>query len=91
MADIVALGVMDACYRLSVPVPETLSVAGFDDIPDAALARPALTTLRQPAAGKGLEATRLLLSLLDGSAAQHKNLDTDLVIRESTAPASRRV
>jgi DNA-binding LacI/PurR family transcriptional regulator len=67
-----------------IAVPAELSVAGFDDIPAAAHATPALTTVRRPHARKGAEAVRLLL---DHDAGPSLLLPTELVIRASTAPA----
>jgi DNA-binding LacI/PurR family transcriptional regulator len=84
LADELALGVIDAAAERGIAVPAELSVAGFDDIPAAALNTPALTTVRQPHARKGGEAVRLLL---DPGAEPSVLLPTELVIRASTAPA----
>jgi DNA-binding LacI/PurR family transcriptional regulator len=84
LADELALGVFDAAAERGIGVPAELSVAGFDDIPAAALATPALTTVRQPHALKGTEAVRLLLGPAAGPSVL---LPTELVIRASTAPA----
>lgn len=84
MADVVALGVMDTCAKMKMSVPGDVSVAGFDDIPDAVLSRPSLTTLHQPGIEKGVEAARLVLSVLDGNSITHRVLDSHLCIREST-------
>ena len=85
MADIVALGVYDACRDLGRAIPGELSVAGFDDIPLAALASPPLTTVRQPGSEKGATAASLVVELLAGNQAGHRCLDTELVVRASTA------
>jgi DNA-binding LacI/PurR family transcriptional regulator len=84
LADELALGVLDAAAERDIAVPSDLSVVGFDDIPAAALATPALTTVRQPHARKGAEAVRLLL---DPDAGPSVLLPTELVLRASTAPA----
>jgi DNA-binding LacI/PurR family transcriptional regulator len=84
LSDLLALGVLEAAAERGVAVPGELSVAGFDDIPEAALADPALTTVRQPHGLKGSEAVRLLLA--DGPA-QSVLLPTELVVRASTAPS----
>lgn len=89
MADVVALGVYDACRKLGICIPGDLSVAGFDDIPGAAFADPGLTTVRQPGVGKGAAAADLVIRLLAGEAATHATLDTELVMRRSvTVPRS---
>ena len=46
--DVMAMGVMDAIREKGLQIPEDISVIGFDDIPQAMLVRPALTTVRQP-------------------------------------------
>jgi alanine racemase len=85
MADVVALGVYEACRRLGRAIPADLSVAGFDDIPMAALVAPPLTTVRQPGREKGQVAASLVLELLEGKEAAHRCLETELVARASTA------
>lgn len=43
--DLLALGVLAALAERGVPVPEQVAVVGWDDIPEAAWARPSLTTV----------------------------------------------
>jgi alanine racemase len=90
MADAMALGVYVACRQLGLAIPADLSVAGFDDIPGAALAVPPLTTVRQPGREKGAAAAALVVSLLAGGTVSHRRLDTELVIRASTAAPRQR-
>jgi DNA-binding LacI/PurR family transcriptional regulator len=84
LSDQLALGVLDAAADRGIAVPAELSVAGFDDVPEAALATPPLTTVRQPHNRKGSEAVRLLL---EAPASGSVVLPTELVVRASTAPA----
>jgi len=84
LSDQLALGVLAAAAERGIAVPRDLSVAGFDDIPEAAHATPALTTIRQPHHRKGSEAVRLLLQ---GEPSGSVLLPTELIIRASTAPA----
>jgi DNA-binding LacI/PurR family transcriptional regulator len=84
VSDLVAIGVMDAAAERGISIPSELSVAGFDDVPEAAAATPPLTTVRQPHRSKGSEAVRLLL---EGPGAESVLLPTELVVRASTAPA----
>lgn len=87
MSDRYALGALDAARALGLTVPDDLSIVGFDDIPEAALARPALTTIRQDHHEKGLRAARLLIAQLRGEEAPALTLfHTAFVVRESTAP-----
>ncbi len=46
--DITALGAIDAARDLGVPIPDELSIVGFDDIPAASWTAYSLTTVRQP-------------------------------------------
>ena len=90
MSDVLAIGALQAAAELGVPVPEGLSVVGFDDSPAAALAAPPLTTIAQPHEEKGRLAAEWLLEAIEGSAREpgprRAILPTELVVRESTAP-----
>jgi DNA-binding LacI/PurR family transcriptional regulator len=83
LSDVLALGVLEAAAERGIAVPRELSVAGFDDVPEAAAATPPLTTIRQPHQTKGSEAVRLLVDADSKSVL----LPTELVVRASTAPA----
>lgn len=88
MSDQLALGALDAARELGLNVPDDLSVVGFDDVPAAARAEPALTTVRQPHVEKGRRAARLLLDTLRGPAPDGPQgiiLPTELIVRRSTA------
>jgi LacI family transcriptional regulator len=86
--DDMAAGVLTAAYQLGIPVPEALSVAGFDDVPLAQQVWPSLTTVRQPTHEMARLAAQLLLSLLKGQPLEtaQQVLPTRLVIRGSTGP-----
>ena len=85
--DAIAIGALRAARERGIRVPEDVSVVGFDDIVHTTLVTPPLTTVRQPLAEMGRAAIGLLLRLLDGGRpeAQHVELPTRLVVRESTA------
>ena len=70
--------------------PSDLSVVGFDDTFEASIVTPALTTVRQPLAEMGRMAVNLLVRLLQNQRieALHVELETKLIVRESTAPAA---
>ncbi len=86
MSDIIAIGVLDAARDQGLRLPEDLSVVGFDDLPDAQHALPALTTVRQPVEEKGRMAAELLVgALLNGNPPQHHTLPTELVVRQSVS------
>lgn len=87
LSDILAAGVLDAAHELKLSVPDELSVAGFDDQPEASWVRPQLTTVRQPIESKGRVAGDFLVDAIRGHAQHpHQVLHTSLVIRESTGP-----
>ncbi len=88
MSDITALGVMQTLREAGVPVPGAVSVAGFDNIPEASIMVPGLTTVDQPAWDKGVTAGQLLFAMIrgDGPRAGRACISHRLVIRESVAP-----
>ncbi|MFP4302427.1 MAG: LacI family DNA-binding transcriptional regulator [Spirochaetaceae bacterium] len=89
MSDVIALGVLEHLAARGVSVPEEISVVGFDDIPEARLVRPQLTTVSQHGFEKGQTAANLLMRLIAKESAEgHIVLDSKLVIRESSAKPS---
>lgn len=86
MADIMAIGVLEAAAELGVRVPDDLSVIGFDDIPQAKWTNPPLTTVHQPILEKGEQAAQMLLALIANELPSPSRLmlPAELVIRAST-------
>jgi LacI family transcriptional regulator len=86
--DAMAIGVMQALAARGLRVPADVSVVGFDDTIQAAIAVPALTTVRQPLAEQGRTAVSLLLRQIENRRLEPLRLElaTRLVVRESTAP-----
>ena len=73
-------------------VPGRLSVLGFDNIPESALADIPLTTVEQPIRRMGHDAIEMLTTLIRNEVLEdsHVTVDTRLVVRRSTAaPAAR--
>jgi LacI family transcriptional regulator len=85
--DAMAMGAMDAVRNGGLRIPEDISILGFDDVPQAALVRPALTTVRQPLEQMGGVATQMLLDLLKNpdKHIERIELPTELIVRGSTA------
>jgi LacI family transcriptional regulator len=85
--DAMAMGVMDAVRSKSLRIPEDISIIGFDDIPQAALVRPALTTVRQPLEQMGRVAAQYLLDTLKdpGKKSNRIELPTELIVRNSVS------
>jgi len=79
--DQMALGLASALAARGLSVPAEVSVAGFDDNPDAAFYTPALTTVRLDVQGEAEEA---VAAVLGGDA--DPPADPVLVVRTSTAP-----
>jgi DNA-binding LacI/PurR family transcriptional regulator len=82
-SDVMALGVLAALQRAGRRVPDDVAVGGFDDSSAATLARPSLTTIRQPWPQVSSETVRLLLSLVGGEPRAAVILPTELVVRDS--------
>jgi DNA-binding LacI/PurR family transcriptional regulator len=86
-SDLAAIGAIRALEERGRTVGRgagDVAVVGFDDIRDAALQRPALTTIRQPVAELGATMSRRLLERLDGKKPPHGTvLPVELVERET--------
>lgn len=89
MNDLMAFIVIRAAALAGVRVPDELSIVGFDNLALAEHIDPPLTTVAQDPMSIGKEAARRLLALIEGEPAQDiwTLLPTQLVIRNSTAPA----
>jgi LacI family transcriptional regulator len=88
-SDLIAMGAMKALEEEGVQVPDDVSVVGIDDISFASLARPPLTTISVPREHLGVvafEALEKVLKLKRQKGADYY-LETELVVRRSTAPA----
>ncbi|MGW0707105.1 LacI family DNA-binding transcriptional regulator [Streptomyces sp. NPDC002643] len=85
-SDKMALGVYEALAERGLRVPDDISVVGFDDLPEARWATPALTTVRQPLSEMASTALRLLVRMMEGDQPEgtRTELSTRLVERAST-------
>ena len=83
--DLMAFGAMDAIREQGMDIPNDISIVGYDDIPEASITHPKLTTVRQPLAQMGRVAVRLLLERIENPAhgPQRVTLATHLVVRDS--------
>jgi LacI family transcriptional regulator len=87
--DVMALGAMRTFQQRGLSVPDDISVVGFDGIALGDFVTPSLTTILQPRYEAGRTAFRLLLErIVEGYAGPPREieLETRLVVRESTAP-----
>lgn len=82
--DEMAIGLLGTLAARGVRVPQEISVAGFDDIEFAAMAQPALTTIRQPRYELGRVGAEALLARIAGRPTTSQVLPTELIVRQST-------
>ena len=86
-SDMIALGAMRAARARGVPIPEELSIVGFDDSAYSRVVHPALTTVRQPLAETGATAVDLLVRLMRKEPVNtlHLEKSTRLIVRDTTS------
>ena len=92
--DLVAIGLMQQLANRGLSVPDDISVVGVDDTFVASLCRPQLTTVRIPVEEIGALAVDLLLNVIqsgDKADTGTVEVDTQLIVRESTGPATTEV
>ena len=95
-SDAIAHGVIQVAGDLGLRVPKDLSVVGFDDNPLASQIRPGLTTVRQNVVEKGRACAAALTVAMrrartgEPGEIEHIVLPTELIVRQSTAPAAKR-
>ncbi|MEO7035196.1 MAG: substrate-binding domain-containing protein [Polyangiaceae bacterium] len=82
--DFMAIGALEELFRRGVQVPEQMAVVGFDDVASARLARPALTTVHQPAEALGHASLNVLRAMSERRPfAASTVLPTEVVLRRS--------
>ena len=78
---------LHALSRLHIRIPETIAIAGFDDLELGDIFAPALTVVRQPAQELGRVAAELLFTRLGSQAGSEAKeqivLPVELVLRQS--------
>jgi LacI family transcriptional regulator len=89
--DLLALGALGRLAELGVAVPETVSVAGFDDISTAGLTAPSLSTVRLPLREMGRRGFAHATGVLAGGEPAREVLPIEVVLRGSTAAPARPV
>lgn len=85
--DIMAIDAMLEAQSMGLRIPDDLAVIGLDDIPEASLIRPSLTTIPQRPYQMGRRAAEMLLDRLrhprDEFPARSEVIELELVVRES--------
>nr|WP_286672204.1 LacI family DNA-binding transcriptional regulator [Cohnella hashimotonis] len=86
-SDFIAIGVMKSLAELGIRVPEDVSVIGFDDIAEAVIVSPELTTVRVDKEKMVRSAVRLATSLDESPSEGGMNISvaTALIERRSSA------
>lgn len=88
--DDMAAGVITAAHERDIPVPEALSIVGFDNSMVASVVWPTLTTIHQPTFQMARMATDALLAKIEGEVApQRVMMPYELIVRNSTRPLAR--
>ncbi|HEY5374976.1 MAG TPA: substrate-binding domain-containing protein [Polyangiaceae bacterium] len=82
--DFMAMGALEELFRRGVQVPEQMAVVGFDDVASASIARPALTTVHQPAEALGHTSLTVMRAMSERRQfATSTVLPTEVVLRRS--------
>ena len=89
--DPMALGLLCHLHEEGRDIPRSMSVVGFDDVPEAAYFTPPLTTVRQDFLQVGRNSFDLLLDEIERGSRSSARITVapELVVRASTAPPSR--
>jgi LacI family transcriptional regulator len=87
--DLLALGAIQRLHELGLDVPGDVSVAGFDDIPTAAMTAPSLSTVRLPLREMGRLGFAWAERQLTGETGDPQPMPTSVVLRGSTAAPRR--
>ncbi len=93
-SDVIAFGVMLGLRAASMEAGKDFSVIGFDDVPEATLWHPSLTTVSADPRGLGENAAQLMLRRISTPDAPVRRviMPSHLVLRDSTAaPVSERL
>jgi LacI family transcriptional regulator len=89
-SDRAAFGVLEFAALNKIHIPGDLSVIGYDDLPPVQDVFPPLSTVVHPVTALARQAARLLIDILEKQREEpvQEWLDTDFVVRESTAICS---
>jgi len=88
-ADIIAAGLLKGFVRAGCPVPDQMSIIGFDDLEVGRHVSPEITTLHQDIPGKARAAVEVLLAQLarwPAVRSERRVLGVTLIERESVGP-----
>lgn len=83
--DLMAIGVMLTLQKAGIRIPQDIAILGYDDIPEASIVQPALTTIAQDPLDIGRKLATALFSRLENPEAPGRRIEspTHLIIRDS--------
>ncbi len=88
-SDPIAMNAIHAVNAIGLKVPEDISIIGYADLNYTAYSTPRLTTVKQPFIDMGKKVTEIILNEVTNKVEKiEEKLKVELVVRESTAPAS---
>lgn len=87
-SDVLAMAAIHALQSRGKSIPEDASIVGYDNIGQAQLSTPPLTTINQNITQGGAMMVDLLLAKIAGKAAPSKFTDTELIVRKSCGGAA---
>ncbi len=92
ISDLYACAIINAARQLGLKVPQDLMVIGYDNVDYAIISSPSITTINTPKYQMGYTASELLIDHIQNPSlgTQHINLQSELVIRESSSFRSGR-
>ncbi len=83
--DQLAIQIMDVVRSVGLKIPEDVSIVGFDDYLLSKYVTPSLTTAVHPKNRMGMDAGRMILSMIDGQKAAPIVYDAEIIERDSVA------
>jgi LacI family repressor for deo operon, udp, cdd, tsx, nupC, and nupG len=86
-SDVCAAGAIKYCLRNGLSVPRDVMVTGFDNVDISSMTYPTITTVNQPRFQLGFLSCEMLIEMINKPETPIRSLllDTELIIRESTA------
>lgn len=82
-SDVLAMAAIHALQSRGISIPQDVSIVGYDDIGQAQLSTPPLTTINQNITQGGEIMVDLLLAKITGKAVKSQFTNTELIIRQS--------
>lgn len=88
--DNLALGALFECQRRAIPVPEQISIIGFNDLEFAASAHPPLSSVATPRYDMGRLAAEIVMKVIEtGERPAERRIDVGFSIRERGSTSRR--